>query len=276
MPYHGWTKARAELLMDLTASLADYTHTPEGFRLIPAYLARTLNLPPLSLAVIHTVPDGAMVFLSASSSTHVPPSFEHDLLNIHHQTRPLSSQEGLTLRPIIELEHPADAADIGGDGGPDTLGGYPRATVFTHSIDDTYRMLLIVHQHAGAPHLSAGMTEILQATSQQLGKFLECLTIWMARPQHFGEPFNTLTDREWMVLRNLNSDAGEKQLADQLSLSPHTLHSHIKAIYRKVGVQGRLPLLLKAQESMRNLRLSRVSTSLVPMASETTRAVAFG
>ena len=68
-----------------------------------------------------------------------------------------------------------------------------------------------------------------------------------------------------MVLRGLNSDAGEKQLADQLGLSPHTLHSHIKSIYRKVGVQGRLPLLLRAEEAMRGLRADRVNKRIVPV-----------
>jgi len=264
--------------MDISATLADFTHTPEGFRHIPAHLARAFDLHPLSLAVIHTVPDGAMVFLSATSEDHLPPSFEHDLLNIHQQTRPRSTEEGLTLRPMIEIGQSGEAEDGGASDGADagSLGDFPRSKVFAHSIDDAYRMLLIVHQRAGDPRLSVGLTEILQLVAQQLGKFLEGLIIWMARPELLGAPFTSLTEREWIVLRHLNSDAGEKQLADQLELSPHTLHSHIKAIYRKVGVQGRLPLLLKAQESMRNLRLSRLSTHPAPMVPATTRAVAVG
>ena len=80
-----------------------------------------------------------------------------------------------------------------------------------------------------------------------------------------------------MVLRGLNSDAGEKQLADELGLSPHTLHSHIKSIYRKVGVQGRLPLLLRAEEAMRGLRVGRLNQRQYPsLVSATTRAVAVG
>ena len=69
-----------------------------------------------------------------------------------------------------------------------------------------------------------------------------------SQPKALGAAFERLTDREWMVLQGLNSDAGEKQLADQLGLSPHTLHSHIKSIYRKVGVQGRLPAAARARE----------------------------
>jgi DNA-binding CsgD family transcriptional regulator len=275
MPYHGWSKIRTELLMDISASLADYTRTPEDFRLIPAYLARTFDLHPVSLAIVHTARHGATVFLGAFSGNALPDSFHQDLLTIHQQTRPLSTQDGPTLRPVTEIGQPPDAADVSADTAG-SLGASGRATVFTHSIDEDHRMLLIVHQRTDDPHLSAGMTDILQLVAQQLGKLLESLVIWMARPELFGTPFNDLTDREWMVLRNLNSDAGEKQLADQLGLSPHTLHSHIKAIYRKVGVQGRLPLLLRAQEAMRDLRLSRVSSRPFPMVPESDRVVAVG
>jgi DNA-binding CsgD family transcriptional regulator len=261
--------------MDISASLADYTRSPEDFRHIPAYLARTFDAHPVTLAVVQTVRDGALVLLSAFSGDQAPASLEQDLLNIHQQTRPLSAQDGPTLRPMAQIGLSADAAD-GGGGSAGGLGGSGRAMVFTYSIDEAFRMLLIVQQRAGDPHLSADLTDVLQLVAQQLGKFLEPLVIWMARPELFGKPFNDLTDREWMVLRHLNSDAGEKQLADQLGLSPHTLHSHIKAIYRKVGVQGRLPLLLKAQEAMRDLRLSRVSTRPSPTVPELDRAVAVG
>jgi len=261
--------------MDISASLADYTHAPEDFRQIPAYLARTFDLQPVTVAVVHTVRDGALVFLSAYSGDHLPATFEQDLLLTHQQTRPLSAQDGPTLRPMTEIEQFGDAPDFGG-GSAGSVGGSSRAIVFTHSIDEAYRLLLIVQQRNGEPHLSAGLTEVLQLVAQQLGKFMESLIIWMARPELFGKPFNDLTEREWMVLRHLNSEAGEKQLAEQLHFSPHTLHSHIKAIYRKVGVQGRLPLLLKAQEALRDLRLSRVSARPMARLTEPTRAIAVG
>src|SRR5512146_2185357 len=83
----------------------------------------------------------------------------------------------------------------------------------------------------------------------------------MTRHGAVGKPCDRLTDREWIVLRHLDSDAGEKQLADQLNLSPHTLHSHIKSIYRKVGVQGRLPLLIRFNTALRELRNSSINAS---------------
>jgi DNA-binding CsgD family transcriptional regulator len=253
MQYHDdeSSKNRAQLLMDITAALANYTQKADGFAHIPGYLARTLDLPPVSLSIVHTVQDGAAVLLGAFSGAVTPPSFEQDVLNIHEQSRPSAIPDGPTFSATIEIER-AEAAEAG------SLASFRRATVFTHIISERHRMLLIVHQRGGDPLLSAGLSEALHLVARQLGQFLECLIVWMACPADLGEPFERLTDREWNVLRFLSSDAGEKQLADQLGLSPHTLHSHIKAIYRKVGVQGRLPLLLRVEDALRVLRLSRL------------------
>jgi len=97
----------------------------------------------------------------------------------------------------------------------------------------------------------------------QLSRLLACNIAWNFHPHAFGAPFNQLTDREWVVLRRLDEDVAEKQLAELLELSPHTLHSHIKAIYRKVGVQGRMALLLAMREAKRKLREQRVGAGRV-------------
>jgi DNA-binding CsgD family transcriptional regulator len=238
---------RAQLLMDIASILAYDTQRVSGFPRIPGFLGRFLNLPSVSLAVIRTAPEGAAIVLSAFSGTPVPPSFEQDLLNIHEQTRPLSSRDNSAPRATLEITRAA-AADAG------SFASLPRATVFAHSIDERHRMLLIVHQHDDDPQLSAPTTDTLQLVARQLGRLLQPLVICLTRPEAIGSPFDRLTDREWIVLRHLDSDAGEKQLADQLGLSPHTLHSHIKSIYRKIGVQGRLQLLLRAEEAQRDLR----------------------
>ena len=62
----------------------------------------------------------------------------------------------------------------------------------------------------------------------------------------------------------LCSDASEKQMADQMHISHHTVHSHIKSIYRKVGVQGRIPLLRLADDTLRGLRLRRFDSRPTP------------
>ncbi len=243
----GWSQTRAELLMDLTAALAQFTQKPQDIHHIPEILSRALGLQPLSLALIRTVADGSMVLLSASTGIELTHAFEQDLLDLHRQTR-YSTLAG-PLPPALEPE------DMELRHNPD----YPQATVFTQAIDEQHRLLLLIHRHAGAPGLAPDTAEILQLVTRQLGIFLEAIVIWLARPKTLGEPFDRLTEREWMVLRGLNTEAGEKQLADQMGLSPHTLHSHIKSIYRKVGVQGRLPLLRRTDDALRDLRLSRMN-----------------
>ena len=196
------------------------------------------------------------IVLSSSSSAVVPEvaaaTFEHTLLEIYRRVRPTSAAEsGIGFN--VNDTHGA-VADIT----VERLAAFRSATVFVRTADSQHRVLLIVHQSAETHGLRPDQVELLHLVSDQLAKLCACLMIWAARPRDLGAPFSRLTDREWMVLRGLNSDAGEKQLADQLGLSPHTLHSHIKSIYRKVGVQGRLPLLLRAEEAMRGLRADRV------------------
>jgi DNA-binding CsgD family transcriptional regulator len=240
--------------MDITACVSDCLQKPEDFRHIPALLASTLGIQPISLAVVQTVADGSSILLSAYSESEPPATLEQDLLDIHQHTRPLTPRDGFTLRPAVEpsemdLQHPA---------------AFPHLTVFTHIIDERHRMLLTIHTQAGAPQLSPDLTEILQLLTRQLGKCLEGLVIWMARPRALGEPFNCLTDHEWKVFRSLYFDGSEKQLADILGISPHTLHSHIKSIYRKIGVQGRLSLLRRADDALRAIRLNRFNARPAP------------
>jgi DNA-binding CsgD family transcriptional regulator len=257
MPYRDdeCPKSSIQTLMDVSASLAHYTHRAEGFAQIPAYLSRIFHLPCVSLAIISTSQKDPAILLSAQFAAGNPTALDQALINIHQQTLPHLAHDGPTSRVSIDVAAP-DVAAAG------AFAGYPRATVFTHSIDPEHRMLLVVHQRAGEQALPVPLAETLQLVAEHLGRLLETLVIWLVYPETLGGTFERLTDREWMVLRFLNSEAGEKQLADQLGLSPHTLHSHIKAIYRKVGVQGRLPLLLRVEQALQALRLSRMEAKM--------------
>ena len=50
---------------------------------------------------------------------------------------------------------------------------------------------------------------------------------------------NGLTAREVEVLRLVAQGLTDAQVADQLVISPHTVNSHLKAIYGKIGVSSR-------------------------------------
>lgn len=52
-----------------------------------------------------------------------------------------------------------------------------------------------------------------------------------------------LTDRQAQVLRQLLYGQSEKEIAQQLGLSQHTVHVHVKGIYRKLIVGSRSELM---------------------------------
>lgn len=254
-----------EKLMHIATTLADYTQSAELAAQIPAYLARMLEIEPVTLAVVsHNSVSGRFELALLASSGPLPTgdaSFASQVLEIHQQTRagdtsmlrsPFAVDGGATERPYAEVSFAGLAA-------------FPKALVFTRTIHDGYGLCLIVHQRAGQAAPSEVQLDSLTMVAGLLTKLLGCMMAWQSRPEILGSEFKRLTDREWVVLRALNSDDGEKQLADRLSLSPHTLHSHIKSIYRKVGVQGRLPLLQRLNAAVRELRRSQLN---MPMRSQ--------
>ncbi len=40
---------------------------------------------------------------------------------------------------------------------------------------------------------------------------------------------------------------GEKQVADELGVSPHTVHEYVKALYRRLGVTSRAELFARVR-----------------------------
>jgi DNA-binding CsgD family transcriptional regulator len=58
-------------------------------------------------------------------------------------------------------------------------------------------------------------------------------------------PLPHLTRRQQQVLDHLAAGASEKELADQLGLSNHTVHDHVKAVHRAFGVRSRGELLAR-------------------------------
>ena len=48
-----------------------------------------------------------------------------------------------------------------------------------------------------------------------------------------------LTEREQEILQHLATDETEAQIADRLFISPHTVRTHVKNIYKKMHVHSR-------------------------------------
>jgi LuxR family maltose regulon positive regulatory protein len=60
-----------------------------------------------------------------------------------------------------------------------------------------------------------------------------------ARKQRNGHLNGELTERELAVLRLLNGELSASQMGDSLYVAPSTVRTHIKSIYRKLGVSSR-------------------------------------
>jgi ATP/maltotriose-dependent transcriptional regulator MalT len=56
-----------------------------------------------------------------------------------------------------------------------------------------------------------------------------------------------LTDRELVILRALGGPLTEREIGRELYLSHHTIHSHTRSIYRKLGVSSRSEALTQAR-----------------------------
>lgn len=58
---------------------------------------------------------------------------------------------------------------------------------------------------------------------------------------------NLLTSREREILIYVERGLAYKEIADALSISPHTVHTHLKRIYEKVEADGRQAVINKAR-----------------------------
>jgi LuxR family transcriptional regulator, maltose regulon positive regulatory protein len=65
------------------------------------------------------------------------------------------------------------------------------------------------------------------------------------RPAPLGEP---LTDRELSVLRLLPTSLTQRQIGDELFLSINTVKTHVRSIFRKLGVESRSGAVARASE----------------------------
>jgi two-component system response regulator DesR len=56
-----------------------------------------------------------------------------------------------------------------------------------------------------------------------------------------------LSERERQVLEMIAAGSTNREIAERLFLSPHTVKDHTSALYRKVGARNRAQAILRAQ-----------------------------
>ena len=61
-----------------------------------------------------------------------------------------------------------------------------------------------------------------------------------------------LSPREMEVFSHLLSDKTQKQIAEELYISPSSVHFHCKNIYQKLNVNSRTQILIRYKELCRN------------------------
>lgn len=219
------------LVLDIATTLRELTSESALLTRIPQMLSSSLDLGPVTFA------------LSRQDNAQSEPTIMSLSTSLLMSNDPASAD--LTRTVLGHLARAESAV------APTADTASPSERVFFRRINRQHAMMLIMHQPLAAPE----RLELVNLLVSHLSKALFASLSWQVYPTPLGEPFTTLTEREWVVLCGLRSDDGEKQLADRLRLSPHTLHSHIKSIYRKMGVQGRLPLLQRLDAAILDYRV---------------------
>jgi len=132
---------------------------------------------------------------------------------------------------------------------------HPRTEILVLTIHESREHLFSALQAGAAGYLvkGASSTEIVSAVAMLMAGGAP-MTPTVAR--YVIEEFQdiksrrettTLTKREREVLQGIASGLSEKKLAVSLSVSPHTIHTHIKKVYRKLQVNTRAEAVLKAR-----------------------------
>ena len=63
-----------------------------------------------------------------------------------------------------------------------------------------------------------------------------------------------LSARERQIMKRLFDDVPEVVIADELGISPHTVHTHLERLYHKIGVGSRCAAVVEVFAAYRTLR----------------------
>jgi hypothetical protein len=242
-----------QAVVDLAVSCLDFTQSLEKSNELPPFLANTLHLADVTLAVVNHLHDEPMQrFLICSGSSSAAASMERaavqmQLIKCYAKSIPIAEDDDACYPRVL-------SSQVMMREGIQMPGDIYGTIIFEGTIDAQYRLLLAMAIGPDTHVETREIIDTMRLVVHELCKQLSCLVAWHRGCSDLGTPFNLLTREEWDVLRGLTTEASEKQLAVLLRLRPNTLHSRIKSIYSKMGVQGRLPLVLKFADAVRKYR----------------------
>jgi DNA-binding CsgD family transcriptional regulator len=98
-----------------------------------------------------------------------------------------------------------------------------------------------VYHRAGDPPIDPGQVSLVGLMHRAMAPMIDRQML----SEHSALAGGELTERQREVLRLLLSGDGEKQIADQLRRSVHTVHTHIRQLYEHFGVKSRGELMAR-------------------------------
>lgn len=60
----------------------------------------------------------------------------------------------------------------------------------------------------------------------------------------------SLSPREVQIIQGIFADDKESTIAHQLGISPHTVHTYVERVYRKLAVNSRVQVVLRVVNSL--------------------------
>jgi DNA-binding CsgD family transcriptional regulator len=100
------------------------------------------------------------------------------------------------------------------------------------------------HSRRVGVELSGGAPGVLHAHSDRTaaGELVTVLELQREDPRLERRLLEVLTVREGQVATLVVDGLSDREIADRLGLSPYTVSQHVKALYRKLGVDSRVGL----------------------------------
>jgi DNA-binding CsgD family transcriptional regulator len=109
-----------------------------------------------------------------------------------------------------------------------------------YPVDAATAIAFNIHSPEAVHMLTEEGRDFLVSTLSHIALNLRCQATSTASPVRSMPLLSSLTKAEWRVLLALDGEASEKEISSTLATTANTLHSHIKSIYRRLGVQSRL------------------------------------
>lgn len=110
-----------------------------------------------------------------------------------------------------------------------------------------------LHHRRGKIRIEASAQAATPACST--GQFVFDDDAWEAIAQSL-----KLSDREFQIVQCVFDDRKELAIATDLDISPHTVHTYLERLYRKLGVSSRVELVVRVFEEHLSLSPAQLTT----------------